>query len=284
MTNTQTLTKTPTSKLPVKIIALDLDDTLLKDDLTISDYTVSVMQKAAQAGIYLVMCSGRTENGILPHVRRLEIAGTQAGRYLISQNGTVITDLHLRKSIFQHLVPKEVLLTVHNVAKQHGMFTLVYGADTIYTQEDNEWTQIDVKLNGLKMEVVEDYEKFLEKGHPKILIPGDPEKIQEVQKELKAILKDTAEIFTSKPYFLEILPKNCGKGVALIWLANHLGIPQENTMCFGDSMNDENMFIHANYSVAMINGLDHIKNMAKYITAYTNNQDGVAHFIEDWIL
>jgi Cof subfamily protein (haloacid dehalogenase superfamily) len=170
------------------------------------------------------------------------------------------------------------------VAKQHGMFTLVYGADTIYTQEDNEWTQIDVKLNGLKMEVVEDYEKFLEKGHPKILIPGDPEKIQEVQKELKAILKDTAEIFTSKPYFLEILPKNCGKGVALIWLANHLGIPQENTMCFGDSMNDENMFIHANHSVAMINGLDHIKNMAKYITAYTNDQDGVAHFIEDWIL
>ena len=60
MTNNQTLTKTPTktptSKLPVKIIALDLDDTLLKDDLTISDYTVSVMQKAAQAGIYLVMC------------------------------------------------------------------------------------------------------------------------------------------------------------------------------------------------------------------------------------
>ena len=134
------------------------------------------------------------------------------------------------------------------------------------------------------MQIIEDYEKFLEKGHPKMLIPGDPEKLQDLQAELKSALGDKATIFISKPYFLEILPKNCGKGEAIQQLANHLNIPKENTMSFGDSMNDESMFTHAEHAVAMKNALPAIKEIAKYITAFTNNEDGVAHFIEDWVL
>ena len=59
-------------------------------DLSISDYTVLTIQKAAQAGIYIVLCSGRTENGILPYVRRLEIAGTEA-RTLLGLKSTNFT-------------------------------------------------------------------------------------------------------------------------------------------------------------------------------------------------
>ncbi len=286
MTNIQQppIQKTPTQKLETKIIALDLDDTLLKEDLSISDYTVSTIQKAAQAGIYIVLCSGRTENGILPYVRRLEIAGTEAGRYIISQNGSTITDLHQRKDIFQAFVPKEILLEVNKTAQKYGLFTEVYDSSTIYVPEDNEWARVDVKLSGLNMQIIEEYEKFLEKGHPKMLIPGDPEKLQALQAELKKDLGDKATIFISKPYFLEILPKNCGKGEAILQLANHLNIPKEKTMSFGDSMNDESMFTHTEHAVAMQNALPEIQKIAKYITATTNNQDGVAHFITDWVL
>lgn len=276
--------KTPSEKIKAKIIALDMDDTLLKEDLSISDYTVSVLQRAAEMGIYLVICSGRTENGILPYVRRLEIAGKEAGRYLISQNGSCITDLHLRKPIFQHFVPKEVLLKANKLAADFGLFSEVYDASTIYVPEDNEWARIDVNLCGLKMSIIEDYEKFLKKEHPKMLIPGEPEKILELQTVLKNELGDKATIFTSKPYFLEILPKDWGKGEAVLWLADYLGIPKENTMCFGDSMNDESMFTHVGTGVAMCNGLEHIKNIGKYVTEFSNEEDGVAHFIEKWVL
>lgn len=276
--------KTPSEKIKAKIIALDMDDTLLKEDLSISDYTVSVLQRAAEMGIYLVICSGRTENGILPYVRRLEIAGKEAGRYLISQNGSCITDLHLRKPIFQHFVPKEVLLKANKLAADFGLFSEVYDASTIYVPEDNEWARIDVNLCGLKMSIIEDYEKFLEKEHPKMLIPGEPEKILELQTVLKNELGDKATIFTSKPYFLEILPKDWGKGEAVLWLADYLGIPKENTMCFGDSMNDESMFTHVGTGVAMCNGLEHIKNIATFVTEFSNEEDGVAHFIEKWVL
>lgn len=276
--------KFPDEKIAAKIIALDLDDTLLRDDLSISDYTVSVMQKAAEVGIYLVICSGRTDNGILPYVRRLEIAGKKAGRFIISQNGSSISDLHLRQGIFQRFVSKDVLLEANRIAREFGLFSEVYDSSTIYVPEDNEWARVDVKLSGLKMVVVEDYEKFLENEHPKMLIPGEPETLLKLQDVLKKKLGHKATIFTSKPYFLEILPKNCGKGEAILWLANYLGIPRELTMCFGDSMNDESMFTHVGTGVAMCNGLEYIKKIANFVTEFSNDEDGVARFLDKWVL
>ena len=87
-------------KLDVKLIALDLDDTLLNDDRQITDLTVRALQECAQKGIYIVLCSGRAENAILPFVRRLQIAGLQTGRYLIAINGCSVFDLHKRQNIF----------------------------------------------------------------------------------------------------------------------------------------------------------------------------------------
>lgn len=271
-------------KIPVKIIALDLDDTLLKEDLTISDNTVEILQKAAKKGITITLCSGRTDNAILPYVRRLDIAGLQQGRYIISQNGAGIFDLHERKSIYQKFVDPDILVKASKFAQQYGLFSEVYDASTIYVPEANKWTDIDVKLSGLKQEIIEDYETFLRQGHPKMVIPGEPEVIAEFQVKLREHLGDNCVIFTSKPYFLEILPANCGKGEALSWLAEYIGIPHNQTMSFGDSMNDESMITYAAHSTAMKNGLDYIKSIAKHVTEKTNDEDGVADFIEKYVL
>lgn len=270
---------------PVKIIALDLDDTLLKDDLTISDYTVSVMQRAISAGIYIVLCSGRTENAILPYVRRLDIAGSEFGRYIISQNGSSIYDMHQRTYPYSRTVDSRVLIeALHKVEEAH-LSCEVYDASTIYAPIDNEWIRIDTKLSGLNLSIVPDFEQFLTQGFPKMVIPGEPEVLQKLQTELKAFFGDRAVIFTSKPYFLEILPANCGKGEALKELAeNILHIPHEYTMAFGDSMNDESMIRYALHSTAMCNGLDYIKGIAAHITEHSNDDDGTAHFIENYCL
>ena len=81
-------------KLPVNLIALDLDDTLLNDDRQITDLNVKALRECVQKGIYVVLCSGRAEDAILPFVRRLEIAGKEHGRFLIAINGCSIFDLH----------------------------------------------------------------------------------------------------------------------------------------------------------------------------------------------
>lgn len=272
-------------KYPVKIIALDLDDTLLKEDLSISDYTVSVLQQACRKGIYVTLSSGRTENAILPHVRRLDIAGFETGRYMIALNGSSIYDMHLRRQIYSRTVEPDILVAAAREAKKRKLYSEVYDATTIYVPEDNEWTQLDVRLSGLKMQVVPEYEEFMQKGHPKMLIPGEPEELQKLKPVLQEMFGSRAVIFTSKPYFLEIMPANAGKGEALQWLAEtHLGLPRTATMAFGDSFNDESMIRYAAHSVCMKNGVPEMQSAAAHISDYTNNEDGVAHFIEDYVL
>lgn len=276
--------KLPTSKLNVKMIALDLDDTLLNGSTEISEENVEALREAAEQGIYVVLCSGRAEEGILPYVRKLDIAGCEAGRYLIAINGSSVFDLHTRVQIHSCKVLGDVLQHANEEAKKVGLFGEVYTPTTIYMPASTKWTDLDVKLCKLKGEVVKDFDSFIKQGFSKMLIPGEPEVLQELQKKLRSDFGDKAVVFISKPYFLEIMPPNCGKGEALLWLANHIGISAEQTMGFGDSMNDESMIRMAKYGVAMCNGLKEIQDVANFVTEKDNNNSGVGDFIKKYVL
>jgi len=274
-------------KLNPKLIALDLDDTLLNDERQIDEETVGILRECAEKGIYVVLCSGRAEEAILPFVRRLEIAGKEAGRYLIAINGCSIFDLHERKQIYCRMVDSDILLRTNEIAESWGLRSEVYTPDTIYYREETKWTRLDVDLCGLKGEVVKDYDSFLKKGFTKMLVPGEPELLQKLQAELRKEFGQRAVIFISKPYFLEILPPNCGKGEAVDWLAEHLGLGENGnnfTMGFGDSMNDESLIRHARWGVAMCNGLEEIKKIADFVTDKDNNNNGIGDFLKKRVL
>lgn len=271
-------------KLDVKLIALDLDDTLLNDERKISDGNMSALQECAEKGIYVVLCSGRAEDAILPFVRRLEIAGKEAGRYIIAINGCSVFDMHKREQIFCKKVYGEILTRANEIAENFGLFSEVYTADTIFYGKETKWTRLDVELCGLKGKLVENYADFIKKDFTKMLVPGEPERLLELQKILRAEFGERAVIFTSKPYFLEILPPHCGKGEAVEWLSNELGFGLEKTMGFGDSMNDESLIKMTKYGVAMTNGLDAIKEIADFVTEKDNNHDGVGDFLRKHVL
>lgn len=276
--------KLPEGHLDVRLMAFDLDDTLLNSECKITPKTLEALRTAAERGIYIVLCSGRMEYGILPHVHTLDIAGLEAGRYIIAMNGSSIFDLHTRQQIFSRKVPEDVLLEIYQEAKERGLPAQVYFPDVIYANVDDKWTRLDADLCGVKLEAVEDFEGFMKGGHAKMLVPGDPEVLKAFEKDLKARFSDRAEIFTSKPFFLEIMPKNAGKGQALEELAHRLNISLENVMCFGDSYNDESMMRSAGLSVCMSNGKEDMKNICRYVTRYDNNNDGIADFLNTWVL
>lgn len=276
--------KLPSEKLDPKLIALDLDDTLLTKELKITPITVKALRDAAAKGIYIVPCSGRAENGILQFVRTLELAGTKEGRYVIALNGSEIFDLHTRTTIYSRKVPFDVLEFVYDEALKRGLPCQVYNSTTTFANVDNEFTHIDAKLCKLNMEIVPEFREFLKPGHTKMLVPGDEKVIAEFCAFLKRELDGRAVIFTSKPYFLEVMPPNCGKGEAIEWLANHIGIDNSKTMAFGDSMNDESMIRMTGYSVAMCNGLEYIQDIAKFVTRKSNEEDGIGDFINSFVL
>ena len=278
------MNKLPAEKLDPKLIALDLDDTLLNSNLSISPITVTALQKAAEQGIYIVPCSGRAENGILPFIRVLNLAGTQQGRFIIALNGSSIFDLHKRQTIYSKTVPADVLTFAYEEAIKRGFPCQVYKGETTFANVDNDFVHLDAKLCKLKVEIVPDFKTFLQQGHTKMLIPGDEKQIAEFNQFLKRELGNKAVVFTSKPYFLEIMPADSGKGEAIKWLADYLGIPQEKTMAFGDSMNDESMIRMTGFSVAMCNGLQYIQQIAKYVTQNSNDEDGIGKFVNDFVL
>ncbi|MDE5898898.1 MAG: Cof-type HAD-IIB family hydrolase [Treponemataceae bacterium] len=275
--------KLPSQKLDVQLIAFDLDDTLLNSSLEILPETAAALQKAAARGIFIVLCSGRAENAILPYVRRLNIAGMQQGRYLIALNGSIVFDLHTRLPILSKKVSGSVLAAAFAEAGKYGLPAQVYDPSTIYASRDNEWTQKDANISRLNLKIQDNFAEFLAPGHSKMVIPAAPEKIAEFRPHLIKTLAGAADIFTSKPYFLEIVPADSGKGAALLWLAERLGIPREKTMAFGDGMNDESMLRRAGYGVAMCNGDDSIKEAAAFVTRKSNNDNGIADFLESFV-
>ncbi len=276
--------KLPSGKVAPKLVALDLDDSLLNNELLISDRTVAAVQKAAEQNIYVVICSGRSPSAILPFVRRLDLAGTEQGRYAVASNGSVVVDLHKREEIYSAKVDGDVLAQAKKAADKVGLPCQVYSSSMVYASVDNEYTRMDSKLTGVPSEVVPDFENFVKSGFAKMMVPGDPKILVGLQKELAARFEGRAVVLISKPYFLEILPANCGKGEALEFLCGRLGINMKDVMAFGDSMNDESMIVKCGLSVAMSNGLDKIKDEAAFVTRLTNDQDGIADFVEQFVL
>lgn len=276
--------KLPNGKVAPRLVALDLDDSLLNNKLLISDRTVEVIKKAAAQGIYIAICSGRSPSAILPFVRRLDLAGTEQGRYAVASNGSVVVDLHKREEIYSAKVDGDVLAQAKKAADKVGLPCQVYSSSMVYASVDNEYTRMDSKLTGVPSEVVPDFENFVKSGFAKMMVPGDPKILVGLQKELAARFEGRAVVLISKPYFLEILPANCGKGEALEFLCGRLGINMKDVMAFGDSMNDESMIVKCGLSVAMSNGLDKIKDEAAFVTRLTNDQDGIADFVEQFVL
>lgn len=266
----------------ITLLALDLDDTLLREDLTISFHTKNVLKRVEEAGIIVVLASGRSPKAMERYARDLGLHKRPG--YLVCNNGTTIQESHTGTIVKEFFLPIEASLAVFDLVDAEGFPVQIYEDGTIYVSRRNEYADIDQKLTGLRQVVVDNFRSFIAAGAQKMVIPGDPALLKPLEVLLKTFIGDRVTIFTSKPYFLEILPPATGKGEALAVVAQMLGIDRNQVMAIGDSMNDESMIRWAGYGVAMLNGDPRIKAIAKAVTGRTNEEDGVADFVEQHLL
>lgn len=276
--------KIPSKKLKPKLIALDMDDTLLTSELRISSRAVSVIQKLAARNIFIVICTGRMPKGIEPFVRRLGVAQSEAGKYAILSNGSSIFDLQEKREIFSRTLDYEILLRAKEEAARLGLPCQVYDFENIFASVENDFSRKDVALTKMELKIPSDFDSFLKQGFSKMLIPGNERIVRKLFDILQDAFGERAVVVTSKPYFLEVFPPNSGKGEALEILGERLEIKMSDIMAFGDSMNDETMILKCGLSVAMRNGLQTIKDEAKFVTRFSNDEDGVADFLEEFVL
>ncbi|HOV63250.1 MAG TPA: Cof-type HAD-IIB family hydrolase [Spirochaetia bacterium] len=263
----------------IRIIALDLDDTLLKGDLTISDTNRKAIREAEQSGVYVILASGRIPFAMEPYIKALGMDTRM--RLCICNNGAEIIRSDTGELVYEAPpIPIELGKEVFTVVQKEGFPVELYDGTTIYVSEPNVYTEKDLILTGTKLKVT-NIAQLLERPQRKMVIPGDPDALKRLEAKLKEHFN--ANIFISKPYFLEVLSLETDKGTALSLIAKHLGIQRDQVLAIGDSMNDLGMIRYAGIGVAMANAVEAIKEAADVVTTRTNEEDGVAEVIDRFI-
>jgi Cof subfamily protein (haloacid dehalogenase superfamily) len=265
-----------------RLVALDLDDTLLRSDLTISFRTRNAIRRVIQEGVSVALASGRVPQALDSFAKILGLHKRDG--YLICSNGTIITESRTGKVVYETWVPANAALVAFDLADAEGFPVQLYDDDVMYISRRNEYTSYDEKLTGLRQVVVSNFRSMVEAGVHKLIVPGDPMILKPLEDIIRTYLGTDISLFTSKPYFLEILPPNVDKGSALAFIAEKLGVPREEVFAIGDSMNDEAMLRWAGCGVAMANSDPRIKSIASMITEHSNDDDGVAEVIERYVL
>lgn len=271
-----------TLPMEIALIALDLDDTLLREDLSISEANRKAIRLAEDAGIEIVLASGRTYLAMERYLKFLDL--DRPGNYLICSNGAETMDAHQGGPLEQLMLSEAFCHEAAAIIESRGFPWQVYMDGKIFCSRINPWALRDQVLSGLEAVQAPENSLLFKNGQVKFVIPGEPKKIAPLYEEFQAIFAGRAEIVTSKPYFLEILPLGANKGAALARLSARIGIPMERMMAIGDAMNDLGMVSEVGWGCAPANALDEVKQAARFVSKKTNEEDAVADLIMSYAL
>ena len=280
----------------IKLIASDMDGTLLNHNHKIPKENVELINYAKNQGIEFVVATGRAYYEALPALNEENINCD-----VISFNGGIVYDKNSNIISITPMLPKDLYYTIE-ILKSFDISYQLYTKNTIYTTsiETDINAYIDlIRSNGYEPDVehlraeaqqkldvgyiteVENIELYLnEKENPPIKIIAISNDISKLENAAKLLSENTSiSVTSSGANNIEIMHKNATKGEALKEIAKIYGINLENAVAIGDNLNDQAMLDIVGYSVAMKNGNTILKEQAKYVTEKTNSEGGVADTI-----
>jgi len=292
-----------------KLLVLDMDGTLLGDNLKISKENIRAIKKAKQQGVKVVIASGRSIQGIEKYLEELDLISDD--NYSVVCSGSLVMNNTKEKIIQCDPLSHEDVRYVFNLVKQLNITLNMYSKESILIHSKNYFSKIDSIANNLPLKVMDFNSLAKDTVVNKImLINEDLSMIEDIQKIFPSIIIDDLTIeaklgynkelfkdisklpmeFLQKftvskvaPFIVEVIKKNSSKRSGIEKLAQKLKIKPHEVICIGDSGNDKEMIEYAGLGVAMGNAFPEIKEIADYVT-YTNEENGVAHVIDKFIL
>ncbi|CAN7582626.1 Cof-type HAD-IIB family hydrolase [Peribacillus frigoritolerans] len=243
-------------KQNIKLVALDMDGTLLNKAGEISEENRRAIKEAENQGVFVVLSTGRSYATCSDFAKSMELQS-----YLITVNGSEIYD-NQGKLVERNIVDSESIQWMWELSQKHNTHFWAISCDNIYRAEmpekihDSQWLKFGFDTN-------------------------DESIRQIIMDEL--VSKGTFEISNSSPTNIEVNAMGVNKAKAIKLVCSLLDITMENVMAVGDSLNDLAMISEAKVGVAMGNAQEIVKEKADWITA-TNEEDGVAKAIRKWVL
>lgn len=272
-----------------KLIAVDLDGTLLNDEKLICDYNFSRINKAIDMGVKFVLCSGRLRSG-------LEIYHKMVGQEqpIICCNGSIVVD-DKGKIIYNSPMSKSSIIKIIDIIRERKKDTYynLYDENIAYTENFSEILQGFYRFKkqlgrDFKFEVnivpdlkstVLDPDRSINKM---VIIDGELEYLEHVREKLQFV--SNIEITSSDITNIEIMKKDVSKGAGIEILSRHLGIPIEECIVVGNDQNDMSMIKTKAFGVAVANSITSLKESADYVTLKDNNQGAIGEIIDKFII
>lgn len=268
----------------IKLLALDMDGTLLNSEKQLTSQQISAIQKAVDTGVKLVLCTGRMLTGVKPYVTQL---GLQAkNEYVIVNNGCSTHQTSDWKLVNARTLSPDDIAYLATFLADTGLQLTLFDEEHYYVldEEPNTYSRADAHLVFVEpttlslQEATQEHRKLFQ-----AMFVGTSEAVDLFEKRHTQVLQQRFDVVRSQDVLLEILPKGANKATALQELAESLHILPEEIMAIGDANNDIEMLQFAGLSIAMGNAHQVIQSLANDITD-TNDQDGVAKAIYKHIL
>lgn len=269
----------------IKLLAIDLDGTLLNSQKELVAENIAAVQAAAAAGVKVVLCTGRPMTGVRPFFDQLGLSDQE---YLIINNGCSTYETKDWSLLDSQQLTTEELRYLHETIKGNDAIQLTIADDAdnylVVAEEASDLVAYDAGLVFTQplpcwLEDLDDRQHT----YFEVMMLGEMAELDDYQEQWDAKLAEQFSVVRSQDYIYEILPQGASKATALEKLATKLGYTADQVMAIGDANNDIEMLSYAKHSVAMGNSPDHIKALAAHVTA-SNDDCGVARAIEELIL
>lgn len=258
-----------------KLVAIDMDGTLLDDNQQVPEKNQAMIEKLADWGVDFVLASGRPYQSLHPYTEELEVYLP-----LISANGSIIRCTLTDKIYHESSMPLELAREVVEYGEKNGYSISLYYPDKIVTREQ-KMAQGHREKEGVKPEVVE---KFAITTPPaKIIYHAVPAKIKKGVTYLSEKYEDQLYVTQSDDEYLEVMNLEVSKGEALKYMMERMDFAAEEVVAIGNNYNDVAMLKVAGLAVAMGNSPMGVKEAADFVTK-SNQEAGVAYALEQIFL
>ena len=261
------------SELKYKLIAFDLDDTILNDEKKIPDTNRAAIERLLELGVKLAISTGRSKLSIDRYIALHKF------NYAICMNGAAVYDLSTNGIIYEKQLQRDYAYTIFYESKKFGADIQFFKEQRFIVDSCKESAEAYRKLHNLTYDIVNPEKTDLGDVY-KILAVGDNETLSRFKTHMQQMFGEDVNTFFSNPRLLEFVHKDVGKGSALRILARREGFDIAETIAAGDQFNDLSMLEAAGLSVAPQNAVEEIKKRVDYVCKSNNNDGILAEILE----
>ncbi|MFY0727508.1 HAD family hydrolase [Pseudomonas sp. NFX15] len=267
------------TKHPIRFLLSDMDGTLLLPDHSLSQRTIDAVRALREAGVLLSLATGRPPKAMLQVIEALGVDVPTAafnGGTLVNPDGSLLV---------AHFLPASAALSTLSLFVDLPDIEIWVFSGGDWLLKDPHGPMVPREQHGLGYPpvVVDSFEPYLERIDKIVAASNNTQLLIELEAQLLAQVEGQAQVSRSQPVYLDVTAMQANKGEALATLAEHLGVPLEQTAAIGDGGNDPAMFAVAGFSIAMGQAEEAVRRQADVVTG-ANTEDGAAQAIERYIL